>query len=452
MTSPLCVPQPLYGNTYVVSAEHRDGIGVWCCMLESRPGPGSFIRTAAVLPDDWNGILLNAGNGGMAGHASPDELLGDALEGYACVRSDLGTSRGVESGVQNPDVWKDFGWRATHIAAVSGKELAAAVYGKAPEHCYFYGISTGGQQALCMAQRFPEDHDAILAMEPASNRVDLHSYFLWNCRASCDAQGSLLFTPADIERLYTAEVRFFHEHGEDPSDDFVTDPWPYDGVIEDLLTYLGPGFSAIQLGALQKILTGPVTGEGRRIYNGMPAGSEPFYGIISREQLMPNFYPFLWTLGMDADPFTLDFDSACKAAKETLGADLDANDPDLRPFFLKGGKLILYSASSDPLVPYPDALRYYLEVRRVTGDVTGESIRFFMAPGKNHGSGGRGVSDVFACDGTRLITALRRWHEDGTAPDTLLGKRVSDGRQWIMPALGIGGAPLPKLPPVDEAP
>jgi len=55
--------------------------------------------------------------------------------------------------VGNPEVWKDFGFRATHLMTVAAKQIVRAHYGKEPEFSYFSGGSTGGQQALQEAQR-----------------------------------------------------------------------------------------------------------------------------------------------------------------------------------------------------------------------------------------------------------------------------------------------------------
>ena len=92
----------------------------------------------------------------------------------------MGTSPNADSGIGNREVWKDFGYRATHLMTVEAKRIIQAYYGRAPEFSYFSGKSTGGQQAMQESQRYPEDYDGILAQVPAHCRTPLHAYFLWN--------------------------------------------------------------------------------------------------------------------------------------------------------------------------------------------------------------------------------------------------------------------------------
>ena len=107
-------------------------------------------------------------------------LAGFHGQGYAVATTDMGTGPTASVGDGNPEVWKDFGFRATHLMTVVAKQVILANYGQEPELSYFMGASTGGQQALQEAQRYPEDYDGIVAGVPAHCRTPLHAYFLWN--------------------------------------------------------------------------------------------------------------------------------------------------------------------------------------------------------------------------------------------------------------------------------
>ncbi len=111
---------------------------------------------------------------------NPPSLAGAAQGGYAAATTDMGTAPDADSGVGNREVWRDFGYRATHLMTVVAKEAVRAYYGRGPEFSYFNGGSTGGQQAMQEAQRYPEDYDASWPTSPPHCRAPLHAYFLWN--------------------------------------------------------------------------------------------------------------------------------------------------------------------------------------------------------------------------------------------------------------------------------
>src|SRR6187402_405892 len=88
--------------------------------LVLNPAKGSNINVEMWLPDadKWNGRLVGLGNGGAAGHINSLGLAGPAGAGYAVVTTDMGTAPNDNSGVGNREVWKDFGFRATHLMTV----------------------------------------------------------------------------------------------------------------------------------------------------------------------------------------------------------------------------------------------------------------------------------------------------------------------------------------------
>lgn len=182
-------------------------------------------REFCIPVKEWNGRFLGTGNGGPGCTMNAEPIVNGLLGRFAVVQYDLGTSPEYEEGITDPEkwnpdaavgkpeIWKDYGWRANHLAAVTAKKLIAAVTDRAPEYSYFVGASTGGQQGLAEAQRFPEDYDGIITQVPGSNRTFLHTYFLWTVRNFTDAEGKPRFTDADVEKIYQIACGCIEECG-----------------------------------------------------------------------------------------------------------------------------------------------------------------------------------------------------------------------------------------------
>src|SRR6185503_13160005 len=110
------------------------------------------------------------GNGAFAGDIGLGGLAGAVQAGYAAASTDTGHKAGGTDAlwaVGHPDKVVDFGYRAIHLTAVTGKQLTTAYFGAPIQKSYFDSCSNGGRQALMEAQRFPEDYDGIIAMAPA---------------------------------------------------------------------------------------------------------------------------------------------------------------------------------------------------------------------------------------------------------------------------------------------
>ena len=391
----------------------------------STPAEGSRIVCEVWLPLEWNGRYVGLGNGGLAGGIPFDSLADKARRGWAVSQTDMGTADGLRRGVHNPEVWKDFGWRATHVMTVLSKQLIEAFYGRPADKCYFQGGSTGGQQSIAEAQRFPEDYDGIIAGVPANNRTHLHTYFLYNHVTLRKRDGRVLFTREEAEIITAASIAYCRSRGEgEEGAPFVFASHLKAEDIEDYLAFLTarhPHFTEEQITALRAVYTGPADGvTGRRIYNGMPMGSEVFgCGILdSQREHLGTDYPFRWVFGLDYDLYDFDFHKDMETLDEHLAADLNANG-DLDAFFARGNKLLIYSGSIDACVPYPDAMRYYQRlIARGTG--AAEQCRFFVLPGQDHSAGitrSGGAVMNGSIEVPEILEGLRIWCEEGITPE-----------------------------------
>ncbi|HSH93736.1 MAG TPA: tannase/feruloyl esterase family alpha/beta hydrolase [Roseimicrobium sp.] len=394
--------------------------------LVLKPAKGSSILVEVWLPDaeKWNGRFLGLGNGGAAGRINPAGLNGSSAQGYAVATTDMGTAPNPNSGVGNPEVWKDFGYRATHLMTVVGKQITKAHYGKAPEFSYFSGGSTGGQQALQEAQRYPEDYDGIAAAVAAHCRTPLHAYFLWNDQILKKTP----FTKSQDTNIMAAANEYMASR-EIPvaAGKFVSDPRCTAQDIEAVIALARKKDATLtddHAAALRKLFDGPrhaVTGE--RLFNGIPLGS-------SIEASHGHLYLFNWVFGADKNLQEINFGADIDTYTAKLAPYLNANNPDLRAFAKRGGKLVMTLGTADSVVPYHASIDYY---ERVIGHFGGlekaqSFLRFYVVPGLSHG-GGPGINQP-----PNLLEAVKTWREKGTAPFALQGRHAENGKPtWEMP-------------------
>lgn len=371
-----------------------------------------------VFPDRWNGRFVGLGNGGAGGHCATREAEAWARQGFVAASTDLGTAPDPSlAGWNHPEAIADFGYRATHGMTFAAKERIRSVLGRDPEASYFVGASTGGQQALCLAQRFPADYDGILCGVPAHARTALHAYFLWNYQATHRADGSKLFSK-EQEATYRRTVLSFLAT-RDPlscaaARGFVSDPrWSAEEREETLsrVRAADPSLTPEHIEALRRLQEGPVHARtGKPIFGGLPPGAE-------FQSASGNLWAFRWVFGPDIRPLDIDFADDIDRYFELLRGPLDATDENLDAFRARGGKLLLYCGSLDGCCPAHAALDYYERVARRLGSdaLTQTFFRLYLLPGRKH-MGGPGIQTL-----PDAFPALRCWVEKGTAPEALDG-------------------------------
>lgn len=423
----IAVLRELKIDTATITQVERDPSGTRTIVkLVLTPAKGSNINVEVWLPDaeKWNARFLGLGNGGAAGKINPGGLASQSAAGYAVATTDMGTAPNSDSGVGNREVWKDFGFRATHLMAVAGKQIVRAFYGKEPEFSYFSGGSTGGQQALQEAQRYPEDYDGIAAAVPAHCRTPLHAYFLWNDQILKKCP----FTKEQDASVIAAANEFMAAR-EIPAagGKFVSDPRCTAQDIEAVIALARKRDTTLtdeHAAALRKLFDGPrhaVTGE--RIFNGIPLGSS----IASSHG---HLYLFKWVFGADKNTDDVNFGADIDTYTAALAPYLNAENADLGAFEKRGGKLIMTLGTADSVVPYHASLDYYERVVEHFGGLekVQSFYRFYLVPGLSHG-GGPGINQP-----PNLLEAVRAWREKGTAPIALTGRHAENGQTpWEMP-------------------
>jgi len=458
--------------------QRLEGLPPFCRVRAiATPVEGSRIGFELWLPrEGWTGRLQMVGNGGYGSAIAHGALVDFLRRGDAALATDTGHSGDDPSfAVGHPEAIVDWGHRAVHVSVVQGKATVAAYYGKPARHAYFSGCSTGGQQALMEAQRYPADFDGILAGAPGHNRTHLNAGFLWmflrNHERSGGGEAPIL--PASKLSLVTdAVLRACSgangaEAGGLASDPFLNDPLRCDfdpGVLRCQGYSEDEGcLSEAQVEVVRRIYDGPRNPRtGERVYFGLLPGSESGPGFVPalpgwslywadpREPGAPARASFWrdWAFeDPDWDWWTFDFDRDMETADERLAPLINAMSPDLDAFQARGGKLIHYHGLEDPVVPATDSVAYHERVVAHAGDANevADFYRLFLAPGVAHCGGGTGPNIL------ELADTLEAWVERGRAPEWITATRhVEDDRsgpvEYSRPL-----CPFPKLARYDGA-
>jgi feruloyl esterase len=394
------------------------------CRVEALLSPvsGSEIRIEVWLPQaGWNRRLVAQGNGGFAGAIGYAALAEAVTAGYAAASTDTGHEGGDPAFTLDEAALVDFAHRAIHEMTVAAKSIVEARYASGPELSYFSGCSTGGRQALTAAQRYPADFDAIVAGAAANNTVRMTTQQLWTGRAVA-ADPSATLSEEDLASVHRGVLAACD------ADDGVVD-----GVLENpaACTFDASSVSALnnsQVAAIQGIYRGAVnTLSGQQIFPGLARGSELGWTAMAGGDPF-GYANSIHAFVINQDPnwnwMMLDFSrdlAPVDARVDSVG--MQAIDPDLRPFFDRGGKLLMYHGWNDPLISPFNSVNYYTNVvHAVGGDAAEASIRLFMMPGVNHCAGGAGT------DTWDTLAVVDAWRTTGEAPSRVDAAHLTGGQ------------------------
>lgn len=378
-------------------------------------------------PETWNGKLLGVGNGGYSSNLFLPQMAEALRRGYAVAGSDTGhQGDDLSFGEGHPEKIRDWAYRSTHEMAQVARRVAEAYYHRPATHRYFSGCSTGGQQALSEAERYPEDFDGIVAGDPGYDRVSLNAMFVWSWLVT-HPEGDEPFPPSKLPLLADSAIKSC-----DAKDGIV------DGVIGDPFA-CHPDLQAIRCQnasrancltdqeerEVEELYRGPQNPKtGEELYPGWPPGSERGWGAYFVGKSEPARLEF-WRQWIFEDsnwnPRHFDFQRDRDMAISKLPF-VDATSTDLRNYQRSGGKIILYHGLADPVVPPEDSIHYYDGVERQVGPSTPGFLRLFLVPGMYHCAGGPGTS-VFD-----PLESLDDWVTKGDAPDSILAVHQTGGK------------------------
>ena len=387
-----------------------------------KPTTDSDIKMEVWIPAaGWNNKLLMVGNGAWAGTISYQAMAAPLAAGYAVTSTDTGHTGGqAATFVDNREKVIDFAYRAVHETAVAAKAITGAFYGGGPKLSYFQGCSTGGRQALTAAQRYPQDFDAIIAGATAANASRLHGTQVWVAQQAHRDEASLI--PANkYAPLHDAVLKACDA---------------LDGVTDRVIDNprqckFDPAVLLCKEGDAPTCLTGPQVETARLVFKGpglFPGyeyGSEGGWNgtVNTPVGIAVDMYRYLVFNNPNWDYRTLNIEKDVPLFDKTIGETMNSSDTNLKPFFDRGGKLLMYHGWADPGIPAGNSVEYYTNVVKSMGGEsrTSNAIRLFMLPGVGHCQGGDGPGTFDA------LGTLDRWRDGGVAPDSIPASHSTNG-------------------------
>lgn len=410
-------------------------------------------------------------------------------------RAGAGSFAMLPDGAINKVLWTDFASRGIHETAVKTKALAAIYYGTAAKYSYFDGCSTGGRQGHMEAQRYPEDFDGILVGDAALNWTRFIPAELYPQIIMQRDLGGAVLAAAQLDLVSSSAVSACDTDLNGQHAGYITDPAAcrYDPTKDRTVLCKADGgsnetaacVSPKQANAINKMWFGqtvdgsfpsPATANGygatllpKQLWFGLTRGTQlamsSLFGLpglagsangaplpfsIAADQVALNLQrPTLSTpafrnaTGNGADGWkALSYADLARAQKE--GAILDSafgaintDNPDLRRFRDRGGKMLFYYGMADQLIPIQGSTRYYETAAQKMGGYAAlrRFYRYYPIPGMGHCLGVGSVNGVAGVSPAadpplpapgQFFTALTDWVEKSEPPENIVLRNAND--------------------------
>lgn len=412
------------------------------------------------LPASWNGKFFFQGGGGVDGVLRPAlGVIGAGVtppnglsNGYVVASTDSGHLE--EPGPLGPYLFgldpqarRDKGYSSIPPVAAAAKAATERLHGRAPQRSYFVGCSNGGRQAMMVTQRYPDLFDGVIAGAPAY-RVPL---------AAIDAIGQeqalMTIAPGGTDGRPDIGSALSDDDLKTAADAVLAACDAADGAMDGLVQDVAacrfdPAVLACKEGqsasclsppkvkVLAQMFDGSRNSKGERIYArwpfdpglaapgwrawklGTPKASPPdarnltlIAGGVAYDFMSPPEKPddlVSWVRGFNLDA------GAAKVMTGAQGFDAGmeyeaAVSTDLDAFTRKGGKMLFYHGTADPIFSALDTIDYIDQLKVRYGEQADTFARLFLVPGMNHCGGGPST------DQFDLLSALDRWVETGSA-------------------------------------
>jgi feruloyl esterase len=292
-----------------------------------------------------------------------------------------------------PEKVTNWGYRALHGSTVLGKEITKAYYGNAPAYSYYSGCSTGGRQGLKEAEMFPEDFDGIVAGAPAWWTVHLQ---LWNMKVGLYNLPTTApyHIPDNLFAAIGAEVLKQCDPQDGVADNVISDPARCDFRPEALLCAANVTnatasgcLTSPQIDTLYHLYNDWVEANQTFIFPHFELGSEAQWDLLVGGDELSSLgtYYIKYMLGLGPDWDWRNFNPGIIALSEKINpGNATADNFDLSPFYIKGGKLLHYHGYADGSIATGSSIYFYNHVLRTLspkGIDLDNFYRFFLVPG-----------------------------------------------------------------------
>jgi feruloyl esterase len=397
-----------------------------------RPTSDSEIKFEVWLPVmGWNGSFPAVGNGVWSGTIWHPFMAQALAAGYATANTNTGhDGDGMDArfALGHPEKVIDFGHRAVHEMTVKSKLIIATFYGREVRLSYWNGCSSGGKQGLKEAQMYPADFDGIVAGAPGNNWTRLMASGIWMAQAT-HKEPARFIPPPKFAMMHAAVVDAC-DALDGVRDSVLDDPrrCRFDPATLLCVGADGPRcLTAPQVAAAKDIYAGPTNSRtGETIFPGIELGSEkswvPIAALPEPLGVYTSHFKYLVFANAEWNYLTLNFDTDVALANRLDRNTINATDSNLKPFFARGGKLLLYHGWNDMLIAPRNTINYYDQVVATIGAAQAkDAVRLFMVPGMEHCAGGDGPSSFDP------MAVIERWRSEGIAPEAITATKSRSG-------------------------
>ena len=398
--------------------------------VTSKPSSDSDIKIEVWLPaSGWNGKFQGVGNGGWAGTISYPALSAALAKGYATASTDTGhATAGAAFAMNHPEKLVDYAYRATHEMTVQAKAVIDAFYGTGPKLSLWNGCSTGGRQGVIEASRYPADYNAIVAGATPVTSPRLHAARIQLSQIVHRSPDS--YIPPEKYPVIHAAALEACDALDGVKDGVIENParCKFDPKVIECKGADGPACLTPAQVETARALYAPLKDPKSGAVLSFPLlhpGSELAWATLAGPEAFPiavEAFRYVVFKNPSWDPHAFNPSSDYDLIESTAGG-FTPPSANLKPFFDRGGKLLMYHGWADQQVAPLNSVTYFDAVTNAAGKNTaGKSIALYLVPGMGHCQGGAGT-DTFD-----KVAAIEQWVSTGRAPAEIVASHMAAGK------------------------